>query len=113
MKQGIIIGLVMYESVVYENRVKTCSPLAWSGRSIASSILCSDVEVELSQIDQTGHGFFCYLHLCQRCCVVMGRLGGGGEKEEKEEGGNRGEGREGGADERLSYMHARLHKFFK
>lgn len=77
-------------------------------RSISSSILCSDVEVELSRIDQRGHGFCCYLHLCQRCCVVMGRLG-----RREEEGGNRVRGREGGADERLSYMHARLHNLFQ
>ena len=89
-------------------------------RSIASSILCSDVEVELSWIDQRRHGFCCYLHLCQRCCAVMGRLrrrrgegkeGGGGGGRRREAIGVRG--REGGADERLSYMHARLHKFFK
>jgi len=60
-------------------------------RSLCGLLLCSDVE--LSRVDQRSHGVCCYLHLCQRCCAIMERLGGGGEKGRKrrrrsdEEGG--------------------------
>jgi len=51
-------------------------------RSLCGLLLCSDVE--LSRVDQRGHGVCCYLHLCQRCCAVMERLRGERREEEKE-----------------------------